>query len=110
MSDSVLTVRAEVGSAAGDENPANGCPAHQARLASAEIDLVLQLKKALLSRSVHIVRDGRAAQRDRFAQHRLDGGAQPLQFFGGQVASLATRTNAGAKQTFIRINVAHTME
>lgn len=57
---SVLAVRTEVGAAAGDENSANGSAADQTRLAGAEIDLVFQLEKALLSGSIHIIGDGRA--------------------------------------------------
>ena len=99
-----------MGAAAGDEDAADRRAADQARFARPEIDLVFQLEKALFSRCVHVIGDGRAAQCDRFAQHCLDGGAQSLQFCSGEAASLASRTNAGAKQAFIRINVADAME
>ena len=106
----MLTVRAEVGAAAGDENAANRCAADQARLAGAEVDFVFELEKALLSGRIDIVRNRGTSRGDRLPQYSLDGVAQPLEFLRGQAAGLASRANAGAKQAFIGVNVADSME
>lgn len=107
---SMLAMRAEVGAAASDENPANRGSADQAGLAGAEIDLVLQLKEAFLPGSVHIVRNGRAAESDRLPQYGLDGAAQNRQFLGFEPARLAQRADAGMKETFIGVDVANAVQ
>ena len=71
---------------------------------------MLQLEKSFFSGSIHIVGDRRAAESDCLSQDRLDGDPQSFEFLCGEAASLASRANAGAKQTFIRINVADAME
>ena len=75
-----------------------------------EIDFVFQLKESFRPPDVHVVGHGGAAERDGFPQYRLDRAVQALQFLAGEPASLTSGTDAGAKQAFIGIDIAHTME
>ena len=99
-----------MGAATGDENSADWRLADQAGLAGAEIDLVLQLKEAFLPGGVHVIGHGRTAERDGLAQDGLDGAVQAFEFLGREAASLASRANAGAEETFVRVDVADSME
>ena len=106
----MLTVGAEVGAAAGNEEAADGRSAGGTGFAGTEIDFVFQLEESFGAIRVHVIGNGGAAERDGFPQHGLDGGMQALQFPAGEPASLTPGTNAGAKQAFVGIDIADAVE
>ena len=75
----LLAVRAIVTAATGDNNPLDWSFAHQARFALTAVDPVLQLEEAFLAVGIHVVANGRAAQRDSFVENFLQRSMQLAQ-------------------------------
>ena len=63
--------------AAGDHDALDGCLADQAWFPFPSVDAVLKLKESFLAIGIHVVRDGRTAQRDGFFEHFLDSDVKP---------------------------------
>src|ERR1700733_14467208 len=81
--------------------------ANQARLAFAPIDAVLQLEETLLAVGVNVVGNRRSTQRNRLAQnllHRKEKLVPPSKSNRGRSTP---RPNPGAKQSLVRVDVAH---
>jgi hypothetical protein len=66
-----------VAATACDHDTFDGQLTNQAWLPFATVDAVLQLKKSFLTIGVHVVRDGRTAERNGFFEHFLNGGVKP---------------------------------
>src|SRR5271170_5443510 len=69
---SFLALRAVVAAAAGDYDAFDGRLADQAGLSFAAVDAVLQLEEAFFAVGIDIVRDGGAAEGNRFAKNLFD--------------------------------------
>jgi len=91
----------------GQHNPPDGRSAHQARLAFAAIDSMLKLKKSFLAVGIDIIGNRRSAERDGLAQHFPHRSMQFGQLLPRDGGRAAARTDAGPKQRFVGINVAH---
>ena len=67
---------------------------------------MLQLEEAFLAVGIHVVADGRAAQRDGFVQNFLQRSVQLAQLLAGERRRTAPRADAGAKQRLVGVDVA----
>src|SRR5271165_1479006 len=105
LSFSLLTVRTIMTAATCDDNPFDGCAAHQAGFALARIDPMLQLEESLAPFGINIVADRRAAQFDRLAQHLLDGRVELAQLCARQRCGATARADCRAEERLVSINV-----
>src|ERR1039458_1635338 len=103
----VLALRAVMGSAASDDNPANRCLAAAAGLAGAQVDAVLKLKKATLAIGVNIIGNRRAAESNGVGEDLAQCNPQPVELGACQAVGAATRANAGMKEAFVGVDIAH---
>jgi hypothetical protein len=99
-----------VGSPAADDHPADGRSTDQAWLTGAEIDAVLELEKAFDTRRIHVVGNGRSAERDRLPKDGLQAGVQAVELGSLQVASHPAGAYAGAKEALVGVDVADSVE
>jgi len=74
------------------------------------VDLVFDLEVAAHALRINVVGDGRAAEFDGSAQDGLQGGAQADEFGASEAASLAARTDAGAEERLVGVDVANAVE
>src|SRR5271157_910772 len=104
---SLLAVRAVVTAATCDDNPSDGCAAHQAGLALTPIDPVLQLEESLAPFRINVVADRRPAQFDRLAQHLLHGGVEFTQLRARERCGATAWADCRAEERLVSINVPH---
>ena len=107
---SFLADRAEVRAPAGEQYSADGSAADQAGLAGPEVDAVLKLEKAAYAVGIHVVGDGRAAERNRMLQDFLQGRAKAVKFSALDAAGHAFGTDSGAEEAFVGVDIAHAVE
>ena len=100
-------MRAEVASAAGDDDAANRGAAAKAFFALAIVDAVLPLKFALLAGRIDVVRNRRAARANRLVQNMLQGAIQPVQFLLRKICSEAPGMDFRAPEAFVRVDIAY---
>jgi len=93
--------------ASGDNDALDGSLARQAGLVLASVDAMLKLKKTRVSGGIHVVGNRRSAGGDRLCQHLLDCVVEARQFGSRERSGAAARTDAGAEQRFIGIDVAN---
>ena len=93
--------------AAGDHDTLNWSLANQARFALASVDPVLQLKESFLAVGIHVVRNGRTAQRYGFFEDFLNGSVKPGQFLASERSGSAPGPDARPEQRFVGVDVAH---
>ena len=96
--------------ASGESDFLDGRGADGAGLGCAAVDLVFDLEVAAHALRINVVGDGRAAEFDGSAQDGLQGGAQADEFGASEAAGLAARTDAGAKERLIGVDVANAVE
>jgi hypothetical protein len=97
-------------SASGDDDLFDRRAADRAGIAAMAINLVLDLEIAAHTFSVHVIGDGRTAELDGALEDGLEGGAQAGVFGAGDACGLAARSNSGAKERLIRIDVADAVQ
>src|ERR1051326_289765 len=68
---------------------------------------MLELKESLFPVVVDIVGDRRSAQLNRFFQHFLHGDEKFPELFRSNCGGPSSRTDAGAEQRFVGINISH---
>lgn len=95
---------------ANDDDSLDSSPAKRAWFSLAPIDSVLQLKKALFSIRVNVVRNGRASQRDCLPKNLLNRTVQKPQIVSAQRGCPATRTNACTEERLVGIDVSHSAQ
>src|ERR1035438_9727544 len=104
----LLAARAKVGTALGDDHPADRRPAEGARFAGALVDAVAELEEALAAFGIDVIGDGRSPGGDGFGEH----GDHSVVEFAGAVAADALRQRlrmyAGAEEGFIGVDIADT--
>ena len=83
--------------ASGEHNAANWGSTDQTRLTFTAINSVLELEKSFFSISIDVIGDGRATERDRFAQHFLYCGVQLAQLIDREGRRTPTGTDPGAR-------------
>ena len=105
-----MAARAEVSSAAGEEDPADGGSAIAAWFAGAQVDAVLQLEESTRAVGVDIIGDRGAAQSDGMLQDAAEGPAQTLELGTGESTGRPAWTDAGMEEAFVGIDVAHSGE
>src|SRR5579864_1676012 len=94
---SFLAFWAVMTAAPGDHDSLDGCLADQTCFRFATVDAVLELEEPFLAVGVHIVGDGRAAERDRFLEHFFHGQEELAELVAGNAGSAAARADAGAE-------------
>ena len=99
-----------MGASACEENSANWCAASAAGLTCPQVDAMLQLEETAHSVGVDIIRNRGAAEADGMLQHGLQRRSQAFQFGPGQPAGTPARTDAGAEQALIGVDVAYAGE
>ena len=105
-----MAALAVMASTPAEDDSLNRGLAHQAGLAGAEIDTVLELKEALATFGVDIVGDGRSTQLDGLLQHLFDRCVQAIELSSSEPSCLPAGTNTRAKQRLIRVDVPHPMQ
>ena len=93
-----------------DSDLLDGSGTDEAWLSGAHVDAVLKLKEAPDAICIHIIGHGRAAELDGVLEHFHEGGAEAKQLCAGKTAGLAARTDAGAKEAFVGVDVADAVE
>src|SRR3954471_21580814 len=79
--------------------------ADAAGLAFTAVDAMPQLEKSFFPVGVHVIRDGRTTQLNRFVQDLLQPRVQLRQLIVGDARGPAAGANAGAEQGLVRIDV-----
>ena len=100
---------AKVGAAAANDNLLDRCSADLAGLAFAGVDAVLELKEAGDACSVHVVRDGGAAQRDGAGEDVHQRKAQAFEIGTGESGGLSSRANGGAGEGLVGVDITDAM-
>jgi len=106
----VLAVGAVVGAATGENYALNGRFTDEAGLSEALIDAMLELEEATDTVGVDIIGDRGTAEPDGAPENFTQREAEALQLIAREAARLAARANAGAKETFVGVYVAHAGE
>jgi hypothetical protein len=96
-----------MGAAAGYDRAAYLCAAAEALFAVALVNAVAKLKSSALAFGIHIIGNRGAAQADGFEQHRAHGAMKLVKLGGLERDPQTRRMNAGAPQTFVRVDVSH---
>ncbi len=96
-----------MGSTASQENAPDEGVTAWAGQAGSLVDAVFKLKKSTLSAGVHIIGNGRAAESDGVAENLAQGEPKALQFGAGEPSGAAARADAGVKEGFVGIDIAH---
>ena len=91
--------------AAGNHDSFDRGLADEARFALSPVNTVLELEESRFAVGIHIIRNRRPAQGDRFLQYFLDGEIEFPQLLARDRCSSAPWANPGAKQRFICINI-----
>src|SRR5207302_6297366 len=91
--------------ASGNDDTLDRSLADAAGLAFTAIDAMPELEKSFFSVGVHVIRDGRTTQLNRFVQDLLQPGVQLGQLIVGDARGPAAGANAGAEQGFVGIDV-----
>jgi len=102
-----LTVRTKEGGTAALDDLADRLAAGVAGLADAAVDRQFELEIASLAADLEEVGDGGAAGGNGCAQHAGDGPAQGAPLGGGQGGARRGGMDAGLKQAFTGVDVAH---
>src|SRR5579864_3667767 len=88
-----LAFWAVMAAASGDHDSLDGRLADKTGLGFAAIDAVLELEESFLAIGVHIVGDGRAAERNRFFEHFFHGQVELAESLARNARSAATRAD-----------------
>lgn len=105
-----LTLAAEVGSAAGEDDALDGLAADAAGHSLAGVDAMLQLEKAFDAVGIDVIGDGGAAERDGVGEDLLERDAEAFKLRARERVGDAAGTNAGAKEAFVGVDVADAVE
>ena len=84
--------------------------ADQAGLTGTHVYMMLQLEEAADAVGVDIIGDGRSAEGDRLAEHRLQRRVQALQLDFAQAPRHAPGTDPGAEEAFVGVDIAYSMK
>jgi hypothetical protein len=96
-----------MGAATREENAPNRGFTLAARQACAQVDAMFELKKAPYPVGIHVIGDRRATEKDGMIQYLAQGLPEALKFGPGEAARVAARADAGVKEAFIGVDVAH---
>ena len=104
---STLAFRAVKAAALADNLPCNRRTTMVARFSLAAIYMILLLEIATLPIAVHKIAQAAAANFYGTMQHVTDFGYQSAALFGRHAVGTSGRQDAGGKQRFVSINIAH---
>lgn len=104
---SALALGTVMGSAPGNQNSTNRRLAAQAGQAGAKVDAVLELKEPPLAIGVNVIGDRRAAESNGVRQDFAQRQPQAVKLGAGDAVGTPPRANAGMKEAFVRVDVAH---
>lgn len=90
-----------------DDDPPDGRLAAAARLSSPLVDAMFQLKEAPDAVCIDVIRNRGATQPDCVLQHIAQSGSQPGQIGARQAAGSPARTDPGAIEAFVGIDISH---
>ena len=102
-----MAAGAEMSAAAGYDCTADRCAAAEAFFAVALVNAVAELKASALAVGIHIIGNRGAAEADGFEQHGAHGSMELAKLGGLERGSQTGGMNAGAPQTFVRVDVSH---
>jgi hypothetical protein len=102
-----LAIRAEMGSAAGDDDTANRCFAAAAGFAGAQVDAVLELEESTLAIGANVVRDRGAAELNGVGEDLAQRQTQPVQLGTGDAIGPTAWANSGMEQAFVGVDVSY---
>ncbi len=105
-----MALGAEVGSASGEDDAANGRAADEAGLTLSGVYAVLDLEEAGFTAGVDVVGNRRAAGADGRFQDGLERLAEAQQPGAGETAGHTGGANLRAEEAFVGVNVAHAVE
>ena len=97
---------AVMGAAAGEDNALDGGFADEAGFGGALVDAVFQLKETADTAGVDVVGDGGAAEADGMLEDVDEGEAEAFELGVAEAACLTARTDAGAEEGFVGVDVA----
>ena len=83
--------------ASGDHHTFDRSLAYQARFAFPPVNAMLELEKSFLAVGIHIVRNGRSSESDRFFQHFPDREEELAKLLTSNRRRFPPRTDAGAE-------------
>jgi hypothetical protein len=96
-----------MGASARHDHVANRCLTTKAGFSVALVNAMPQLKFTAIPFGIHIIRDRRAPGTNGFGQDFLDFAVQTQQLLLRQIRGDARGMKAGAKEAFVRVNVAN---
>src|SRR4051812_7720291 len=94
----------------GDDDPLDRTFAVVAGLAGAHVDPMLELERSFFAVGIDVVRNGRAAGFDGFVQDFANSLIKFAQLLTGDGIRAAARTNGGAEESFVSIDIAYTAQ
>jgi len=106
----VLAARAVMGSAAGEQDAADGRAAAAAGLAGALIDAVLDLEEAAIAVGVDVVGDRGAAETDGVPENGAESPAKAFELGSGEAAGAPAGPDSSVEEALVGIDVAHAGE
>src|SRR3954470_22860746 len=96
--------------ASGDHDALDRSLASEAGFAGAHIDTMLKLEESFFAVGVYVIGDGRATRFNRLVQHIAHGLVKFAQLIACDGIGAAARTDTGAKERFVSVNVADSAE
>ena|SRR5579884_3138711 len=96
--------------ASAEDDAFDGRAAHETWLAGAHVHTMLELEKAFFAVCVYVIGNGRPAELNGFFEHFLHRSMEAVKLCASESPGLAARTNAGAKERLIGIDIPDTVQ
>lgn len=93
--------------ASSNDRAFNGRLADKTGLRLAAVNTMLQLKKALFPVGIHIIRNGRTTEGNRFGQDLLNCSIEPARLVSSESGSATARSDTGSEKCFVRVDISH---